>query len=293
MSAAVSVLPPSLPPGAVMPIPGVGELFVRRAEGPPDATPLLLLHGWQATADVNFWPLYESLAEHRTVLAFDLRGHGRSFLPEEPFSIEAAADDAAALLDFLGVEHAVVAGYSLGTAVAQTMVARHRSRVRALVLMAGLLASNHRPHEKIYNRVGGWLGTAQRMSSGRWGARRIVDKALRETDEAGSYADWFVREMERGHPGSLRAAGRALGRFDGRPIAAANPATPTAVVLTGRDRLVKPTRQADLASAWRARVVHLDADHDAPIAQPRRFLGAAGAAINAVAVAAEEHHASA
>jgi pimeloyl-ACP methyl ester carboxylesterase len=83
----------------------------------------------------------------------------------------------------------------------------------------------------------------------------------------------MVAEMERGHTGSLRAAGRALGRFDGAWIAAAHD-VPAAVVITRRDHVVRPERQERLAEAWRAVIVDLDADHDAPIAAPAAFTAA-------------------
>lgn len=275
--------PPSLPLGEVRPVPARGEIFLRRADGPAGAPPVLLLHGWQATADVNFFPLYAQLAAHHPVIAPDLRGHGRSFYPEEPFTIEDAADDAAALLVDLDVDQAIVVGYSLGTAVAQMMVARHRDRVAGVVLMGGEFAPQRRPHEKVYDRIGGWTATGMRLTNGRWSQHRLVDKAARETPAIEQHRNWLVREMERGHTASLRAAGRALARFDGRPIASAHADVPVAVVITERDALVRPARQRKLATAWRAHTVSLDANHDAPVAQPDAFAAAALSAIGWVA----------
>jgi pimeloyl-ACP methyl ester carboxylesterase len=281
---ASTVSPPPLPLGEVRSVPGRGEIFVRRC-GPGNAAsapPVLLLHGWQATADTNFFPLYGPLGERRVVVAPDLRGHGRSLYPEEPFTLEDAADDAAALLHDLGIAHAVVLGYSLGTAVAQVMVHRHRSLVDGLVLMGGELAPNRRPHEKVYDRWGGWLATAQRLTSGRRAAHRIVDKAKVENPDIERLRGWLVREFERGHVASLRAAGRALSRLDGRAIAARHPEMPASVVVTERDRLVRPARQRALAEAWNAGIVSLDADHDAPITQPAAFVDAARRALQTV-----------
>jgi pimeloyl-ACP methyl ester carboxylesterase len=98
-----------------------------------------------------------------------------------------------------------------------------------------------------------------------------VTKAARHTPSVESIRPWLVIEMERGHTGSVREAGRALGRFDGRPNAARHLGLPAAVVVTRDDRLVRPARQEDLAKAWGARVFDLDADHDAPVARPDAF----------------------
>ncbi len=271
MSAPV-VLPP-LPPASIVALEGRGEFFVRHAAGPPAAPPCLLIHGWQATADINFFPLFGPLSERHRVIAADLRGHGRSACPEEGFTLEAAADDHAALLDALGVTSAIVVGYSIGSAVAQVMTDRHPSRVTGLVLAAGEFLPGRRRREKLLVRVGGWTGTLQRLSEGRRTAHALVSRARRTNPDVESLRGWLVAEMERGHPGSIRAAGRTLGRFDGSAIAASRH-VPAACVIATHDKLVHPDRQRRLADAWRACAVALDADHDAPVAAPDRFVAA-------------------
>jgi 3-oxoadipate enol-lactonase len=273
--------PPPLPAGRVVAVPGRGELFVRTADGPSEAIPVMLIHGWQATADMNFFPLYQPLASRHPVIAADLRGHGRSLYPETQFTLEDAADDNAALLAHLGIARAIVVGYSIGTAVTQVLVDRHPDLVAGMVLIGGELRPASRPHEKVYNRIGGWQGTAQRVTAGRWGAHRVVSKSTRENPDAEVLRHWLVGEMERGHSAAIRGAGRALGRFDGRPIAPAHN-VPASVVITRRDRLVRPPRQEALATAWRAEVIDLDADHDAPVAQPKAFVEAVLTAVSRV-----------
>jgi 3-oxoadipate enol-lactonase len=98
----------------VINLPGRGEVFVRDSGGAPADPAVLLLHGWTASADLNFFPVYARLAERYRVIALDLRGHGRGMRSTEPFSLEDCADDAAALLDQLGTEYVIVVGYSMG-----------------------------------------------------------------------------------------------------------------------------------------------------------------------------------
>jgi pimeloyl-ACP methyl ester carboxylesterase len=68
--------------------------------------------------------------------AFDNRGAGRTPMPDGPLSAAAIADDAAALLRALEVPIAHVAGFSMGSAIAQELALRHPEVVRGLVLVS-------------------------------------------------------------------------------------------------------------------------------------------------------------
>src|SRR5262249_60031042 len=108
----------------------------RELAGPPGAPAIVLLHGWTATADLNWFMCYEGLAEHYRVIAPDHRGHGRGIRSRRSFRLRDCADDAAALCAALGIEQYVAVGYSMGGIVAQLMWHRHRDAVRGLVLAA-------------------------------------------------------------------------------------------------------------------------------------------------------------
>ena len=97
-------------------------------------SPVVLLHGWSLSSAV-FEPEASLLARHRRVIAPDLRGHGRS--PAGPSSLADFARDVAALVDRLGLERAVLVGWSLGAQVALAALPLVRPRLSALVLVAG------------------------------------------------------------------------------------------------------------------------------------------------------------
>src|SRR5215218_8885696 len=80
-------LPPPLPPGRVVAVPGRGEVFVREQPGPPHGPPVLLLHGWTASADLNWWRIYDHVPTVGSLLAIDHRGHGRGIRSDEPFTL--------------------------------------------------------------------------------------------------------------------------------------------------------------------------------------------------------------
>src|SRR5581483_4371315 len=80
------------PPARTLVVDGVGELFVRDSGG--SGPPVMLLHGWTASADLNWWACYRDLqdAGYR-VLAIDHRGHGRGLRTYDPFTLTACAAD--------------------------------------------------------------------------------------------------------------------------------------------------------------------------------------------------------
>ncbi|MFW5487995.1 MAG: alpha/beta fold hydrolase [Desulfovibrio sp.] len=109
-----------------------------------DACPLLLVMGYAVTMDSWDPMLVQQLANGRQVILFDNRGTGYSTASptasptgsSKPFSLQELAQDAAALLDHLGMDQADVMGWSMGSMVAQEMALRHPEKVRKVVLYA-------------------------------------------------------------------------------------------------------------------------------------------------------------
>ena len=102
-----------------------------RGTGPP----VLLIMG--ATGDGgHFDKLADVLADEFTVITYDRRGNGRSPVPAgwQTTSAEEQADDAAALLDALGVGPAAVFGTSSGGSFALWLLVRHPEAVRGAIL---------------------------------------------------------------------------------------------------------------------------------------------------------------
>ena len=97
---------------------------------------LLLSHGWGASSRM-FGANVAALAEQRTVITWDLRGHGRSDYPSDParYSVPLAVGDMIGLLDTVGAERAVIAGHSLGGYLSLSLLLDHPERVEALVLI--------------------------------------------------------------------------------------------------------------------------------------------------------------
>ncbi len=95
-------------------------------------TPVLFLHGFPHNRSLWSAQLGALAAPARTI-SMDLRGFGESGAGAHD-GVDGYADDAAALLDVLGIERAVVAGLSMGGYATFAFWRRHRARIRALVL---------------------------------------------------------------------------------------------------------------------------------------------------------------
>ena len=96
--------------------------------------PLVLLHGAFSAIGTSFGALLPRLAQTRQVIAVELQAHGRTADIDRPLSYELMADDIAALIEHLGLEHADIFGYSMGAAVALRVAIQHPRVVRKLVL---------------------------------------------------------------------------------------------------------------------------------------------------------------
>jgi pimeloyl-ACP methyl ester carboxylesterase len=94
---------------------------------------VLLIGGLGDT--VESWQFQlDGLADRYRLTAFDNRGAGGTPLSQGPLSATTMADDAGALLRALAIPSAHVAGFSMGSAIAQELSLRHPELVRSLVL---------------------------------------------------------------------------------------------------------------------------------------------------------------
>jgi len=274
-------VPPLLPPRVVH-LAGRGEIVVRHHRHPDPTRPtLLLLHGWTASADTQFFTAYDTLASDYSIVALDHRGHGRGLRPDVPFRLEDCADDAADVLAALGVDEAVTVGYSMGGPISLLLWQRHPHLVSGMVLEATALEWNGTRAERNRWRVGHVLGPVFRKFATPTLIRFGLRKAIPRGHELARFLPWLVGEIRRNDPWMVNEAGRALSRFDARPFASTIP-VPTAMVLTTRDRLVRPHKQHALVQMLGAEVVELEGDHFVPLLAPREFADATRRAVSLV-----------
>ncbi|MFF0544755.1 alpha/beta fold hydrolase [Nocardia thailandica] len=109
---------------------GYRRAFRMSGTGPP----VLLIHG--IADNSGTWdPVFDALAEHYTVIAPDLLGHGESAKPRADYAVAAYACGMRDLLGVLGIDQVTLVGHSLGGGVAMQFAYQFPERVQRLVLV--------------------------------------------------------------------------------------------------------------------------------------------------------------
>ncbi len=211
--------------------------------------PVVLVHGWSLSSAV-FDEEAAALARLHRVVAPDLRGHGLS--GGGSFVLADLARDLAALLDRLGLEGAVLAGWSLGAQVALAALPLVRTRLRALVLVSGT------PR---FTAGEGWTDGLSAKS-----VEVLAHRVRRDPARAlGRFFDGMFAEGELGEAGLRRAAAlRARIPFPGPAAAQAG------LDVLAREDLRAALSRVDLPTL----VLHGEADPICPVGAARAIAGA-------------------
>ena len=101
--------------------------------GASGALPIVLIHGFPFNHEM-WQPQIELLKNNFRVIAYDIRGHGKSGISDGQYMIEFFVDDLVGLLNHLKIEKAVLCGLSMGGYIALRTVERNPERVKALIL---------------------------------------------------------------------------------------------------------------------------------------------------------------
>lgn len=245
-------------------------MFIRESGHPEAPVTALLIHGWFASAGLNWAPVFEPLGEHFRVIAPDLRGHGRGIRSRRRFSLEDCADDLAGLIDQLDCGPVVVVGYSMGGLVAQLLWHRRPDVVAGLVLCSTTRRFVPGRRERyLFSTLLGYSASTVRASRvvTRWyRAMGTVPSLVRGSGphrRPGSMKRWAAAEMRRHDVRQILEAGYASCQFDSRRwIGGVD--VPTAAVVTTSDRAVNTEAQLGLANEVDGATVYTyDQDHTA------------------------------
>ena len=125
------------------PVDGFRLAYERSGSGPP----VVLLHGWPGDR-TDYEALAPLLTDRAEVIVPDLRGFGASDKhpepPAEAYSAAAQARSVVGLIEELGLEAPVIAGYDVGSRIAQAIARDAPQAVRALVVSPPLPGAGDR-----------------------------------------------------------------------------------------------------------------------------------------------------
>jgi pimeloyl-ACP methyl ester carboxylesterase len=150
-----------------------------------DGPPVILIHGF--TGSMWHWEYQqEALSKHFRVITLDLLGSGLSDKPEEGYTPTELVEFFRKFMDALHLEHAALAGNSMGAGLAIGMALSHPERVDRLILISGFpdrvrdkLASP-RMLRLLNTRVPAWLASLVSRLSGRSATRDFLSELVHD-----------------------------------------------------------------------------------------------------------------
>ena len=236
--------------------------------------PLVLLHGLMAHS--GFFAPQGDLAADFRLVSVDLRGHGESRATLGAPTIERLADDVGELAAHLGLEAAVVVGWSLGASVLWRLLAGPAS-----ARFAGAVVVDMTP--RVLNDESWTLGLSREHCEARSAAIRDDFAAFAAaagaaifaqppTGESRALADWAGAEFARNDPAAIGALWRSLAAEDVRALLPGI-RQPTLVVHGAQSHLYGADTADHLVEALPdARAVRFEASGHAPhLEQPELF----------------------
>ncbi|MBE9125032.1 MULTISPECIES: alpha/beta fold hydrolase [unclassified Coleofasciculus] len=121
---------------------------------------MVFIHGWSGSA--RYWEsTAKALSDRFNCLLYDLRGFGRSRLPQEPiellYEMEDYADDLAVLLEALELKRVYINAHSLGASAATMFLNRYPERVeRAILTCSGIFEYEEKAFAA-FHKFGGYV----------------------------------------------------------------------------------------------------------------------------------------
>jgi pimeloyl-ACP methyl ester carboxylesterase len=205
--------------------------------------PLLLLAGLGANR-MRWTPALPLLREH---FRYDNRGTGRSDVPEGPYPIDQLGDDAAALIEHLGLGPLDCMGWSLGGSVLQSLLIRHPEALKRAVLVSAFPSYTRLQHAWLDALIAlrrADVGDVARAVIGMpWGA---TARGLMNHERAFEAAELASKAPEQTSLEGFLAQAEGLRVYDSRPDLH-QVRTPTTVLVGAEDILTPPSQSIEIA----------------------------------------------
>jgi 3-oxoadipate enol-lactonase len=231
-----------------------------------EGAPALMLSNSLGT-NLSMWnDQAAEFAKHFRLVRYDRRGHGKSGVPQGPYSMERLGRDVLAVLDALGIKKTNWCGLSMGGMVGQWLGANAPDRIERLILSntSSYYADKAPWHDRI---------------------KFIKEKGLEALVE-GNMQRWFTDEFRKNAPQTIarmkemfvatKVPGyvgccEAIAAMDFR---ASNPriSAPTLVIVGAKDPATPPSAGEAIANAIKgAKLASLEAAHISNMEQPQAY----------------------
>lgn len=217
---------------------GIRISYAEEGSGPP----LLLISGLGANR-LSWAPVLPHLRDHFRCITFDNRGTGESDVPPGPYTIDLLADDAAGLIDALGLGPVAAVGWSMGGSILQSMLIRHGASLRRAVLLSTLPAYTELQHRwldaGLTLRRAGLDPLIAGVMGMPWG---MTPRLLADHDRAFAAAQLGAQNPFPTSLEGFEAQAQAIRVYDARPGLPS--VTTPALVLVGAEDVLTPVHQS-------------------------------------------------
>ena len=101
-----------------------------------EGEPIILLHGAFYTIEMNWGQIIPELSKTRKVIAIEFQGHGHTPYSDRKLDIVTLAKDVEGIMDYLKIDSADVAGYSMGGSVSYQFAVLSPKRLKKLIIIS-------------------------------------------------------------------------------------------------------------------------------------------------------------
>ncbi len=232
---------------------------------------LVLIHG--AGENLNMW--YHQLpvfSKSYRVIAYDVRGAGKTESPEGEYSISLFAEDVYQLMNAIGVQDACFLGYSMGGRIALELALNHPELVKALVLASSPIGLTP-PSPRSEPQQRGPMPEISSKEDMKAFAERMATTAFSPGFESKNPAEVerYINIKLQNQPEGISRMMRSLGGIASRPDLS-KVKCPVLIIVGENDPLVgvEPGRQTHEALA-NSKLVTMPTGHAAPMELPEEF----------------------